>query len=139
MKINVPITAPFQFDSSLEEWTLLAEGKLEKIEMNCIFINLDQIEFEYKVVINSVLFPADINNISIINNSEFTADLKRIYNHLIKLIINNNWVLFGYIDWKEKIPITITYNQIFDTAVYTIGLQNDFEESKLIRYPYEEN
>ncbi len=55
--------------------------------------------------------------------------LERIEEFFHNLCNQNIWILSGYIDGKNKVPVLILHYELFETSVYTIKFKREsFED-----------
>lgn len=123
-KGKLPISEFIILESNANQWTLLKNKLVKEIK----FKGYIKITPEKKVAVNLVILQA-IHSSQSPSKTTFSLDtymsaetalgLKRISEFLNDFLNNHCWLLFGYIDGENRIPVIINYYEEFNFAIYS--------------------
>ena len=131
---KLPNTGLIKLEMNKSAWAVFADGfNLISLPVTAL-VELgikEKKEGRINIVIQQIFSPNAFENITNVNhdsdniNPEISLGLVRIANFLSKYVNKNLWLLLGYLDGKNKIPILITYYEAINLMVYTLKTDED--------------
>jgi hypothetical protein len=136
MKGNILSTAEIMLESNKNEWRLLANGLIKKLETSGIITISTGRKIRVQLKINCIIPPEYssaiiLNEISDNLNKELSSGIERITTMFYNRIEKSKWIFIGEIKGKNNIPIVIIYNEFLNISYYSIKLVEESNEKFL--------
>ncbi len=129
-KMKLPISKEIFLESNSDQWRLFFKKLINNLSFSgVISINNDRkvkISISIERVLPPELFHSEAKCKTKTNmGQDASLGISRITEFLNNHLSKDCWLLFGYIQGENKIPILIMYYQSIDLAIYTQKLTSE--------------
>jgi hypothetical protein len=130
MKGKLPNTMRIKLASNTGQWRLIEKRLINELSCSGTIKRNEESTVKVQLVLTKVVSPKNHSwkssvEISGTKNLEMKNGLERIKEFFDHLCNQNIWILTGYIDGSNKLPIVILYYELFDTSVYNIKYREE--------------
>jgi hypothetical protein len=129
-KGKLPITKRIKLASNVEQWILIENELIKELPCSAMIDRGEDSTVKIQLMITAVKSPKKHGwNSSVeiggTKNLKMKNGLERIQEFFTDLLHQDIWILTGYIDGSNRVPILILYYEIFETSVYTIKFEKE--------------
>jgi hypothetical protein len=132
MKGKLPVTGFIELESNEAQWLMLTKGLINDLRITALIEKEPNIKVRVKIVITRILSPDLVFRSSSCTartnmGVEISKGISRSWEYFANYISKNSWLLMGYIDSEEKVPILITHYKLSNEnmSVYTQKIKSD--------------
>jgi hypothetical protein len=127
---KIPTTKRIKLASNTEQWTLIENKLINELPCSAIVERNKDSTVKIQLVITSVVSPKNhrwqsTTEVSGGHSQQLNNGLERIKDFFSDLCNREIWILTGYIDGSNQVPILILYYELFKTSIYTIKFKKE--------------
>jgi len=130
MKGKIPATGLITLESDEAQWLMLAKGLINELKITALVEREPGMTVRIKIILKRVFSPdmtTRYHSCSAQSNlgSDVSRGFSRSWEFFFNYLEKNCWLLMGYIDSEEKVPVLINYYKSVNMAIYTQKLTTD--------------
>lgn len=130
MKGKLPATEFIKLESNEDQWNMLIRGLFNELKTTAIIQKEKDQNVRIRLVITKIYRPEEFirsNKVIVETNMEkdIANGIFRNREFINDFLSEKSWLLFGFIDGEEKVPILINYYETINIAVYSQKLKED--------------
>jgi len=128
--MKLPATEKLSLDSNDTQWRLLYNGLINELP-TCAIINITpERPIRIKIILQKAIPPENLHSEGRLMyqsnlGQSVNNGLSRAQEFLYQLLDKEMWLLFGYIDGQNKVPILIIHHSLLKITIYTQKLNNE--------------
>lgn len=135
MKGKIALTGQMKLESNEQQWQLLLNGLIDKIETSALIEQEDK-TIRIRIVITDIKPPEQRQvrtdcrvqtNIGV----DASKGIARISTYLNQMIEQNAWLFIAHILGEEQVPIIIIYYPLLNIFLYSQKKKNEEKENFL--------
>lgn len=121
---KLPVSQIIQLQSGEEQWSLLIRGLINDFKCTGLIERENQLRAKVNLVIQKVISPDMLKSKNACTTKTNMGEdvgkgTSRITEFFHDHLDKDRWMLFGYIDGQNQIPILIIYYKSINLAIYT--------------------
>lgn len=121
---KLPVSQMIELQSNEDQWGILIRGLINEIKCTALIQRDNQPRAQVNLVIQKIISPDMLKSKTQCTTTTSMGDdvgkgTSRITEFLHDFLDKDRWMLFGYIDGPNQIPILITYYKSISVTIYT--------------------
>ncbi len=126
----LPLTAEIELESIPDQWRLLESGVLSDLKISGT-VKDNGVTKKIKIVLQKAFSPESFQSkVSLTglktNNPELAVEgSSRIFDYVHNKLEASSWLMVGYIEGQNQIPLMLIHYELINTTVYTQKLSSE--------------
>ncbi len=135
MKGKIALTGKMRLESNEQQWQLLLNGLIDKIETSALIEQEDK-TIRIRIVITDIKPPEHRQvhtdcRVQTNIGADVSKGIARISTYLNQMIEQNAWLFIAHILGTEQVPIIIIYYPLLNIFLYSQKKKNEEKENFL--------